>query len=227
MSVPSSHRSTTLVTQALIFGRIKDGRTGEAPAALPLVRLVDRDNGQPWRLPSRVLADGSFVFFGQPLQVFPQLATRTCYFRLAAEAMGYQPATLDFDVGPAIDQPTLVIRPVPQDGIEPMQVRLFTGAGLPQRDVVLTLQPNRLQLRGVVRVSNNPEIGVAGASISLSAGQSATTDADGAFEFTEALPLVSSVEVKAACIGYDTAMLTYELDYTHPINTLSIGLKSS
>jgi hypothetical protein len=190
--------------------------------------LLDRDTEQDYRLPGRVLADGRFVFFGQPGRVFTRLAAQAYHLRLNAGAPGYQPATLDFDVGPAADQPALTTRSVPQDGIEPMRVPLFTGGGLPQRDIALTLQPNRLWLRGFVRVSNNPEVGVAGASVSIqTAGLSATTDAQGAFAFDAPLPLVPSVQVKAEASGFEPEMIICELDYTRPINMLSIGLKPS
>jgi hypothetical protein len=228
MSLPPSRRSTTVVAQALIFGRATDGLTGAAPVAPPVVRLLDRDTGQDYGLPGRVLADGRFVFFGQPGPAFPRLVAQAYHLRLTAGAPGYQPATFDFDVGPAADQPALTTRPVPQDGIEPMRVLLFTGAGLPQRDIALTLQPNRLWLQGFVRVSNNPQVGVAGSSVSIQAsGLSAITDALGAFTFAAPLPLVSAVNVRAEASGFETGMMTCELDYTHPINTLSIGLKPS
>jgi hypothetical protein len=228
MSLPPSRRSTTLVAQALIFGRVTDGLTGAAPVAPPVVRLLDRDTGQDFGLPGRLLPDGRFVFFGQPAIAFPRLAAQAYRLRLSAGAPGYSPATLDFDVGPAPDQPALTTRAVPLDGIEPMRVPLFTGGGLPQRDIALMLQPNPVWLRGFVRVSNNREVGVAGARVSIqAAGLSATTDPHGAFTFVAPLPLVSSVNVKVEASGFETGMMIWELDYTRPVNTLSIGLKPS
>lgn len=229
MTLPRTTRSATLALQVLVSGTVQDSLTGAAPSAALQVRLVDRDIGDDYPLPSCVQPDGSFAFYGTPEKVFPGLAGRTYHLQVEASATYYQSGTFNFDVGPASGQPALVARPIPIASIADMQVRLFTGGGVPRTGIALSLDRNQVRLRGQVRVSDDPTAGVAGAQLTLNppAGPAATTDARGNFEFASPLPLSLVVTIEAKAAGFEDRTLQYEPDYTQPVNTLLVGLKRS
>jgi hypothetical protein len=242
VSLPATTRSGTLVQQALISGSVKDTLTQRAPRGALTVQLLDRDTGDGYPLAGRTRPDGCFAFYGSPKTAFPRLAEHTYHLRVEATAPNYQPTWADLDLGPIADQPTLATRPVPLDNIPDMQVWLFTGDGLPLTDIDLGLDRNPVRLHG--RVVSLPEpdqqddntggsppslTGVQDATVEIDppTGPATTTDADGRFEFPAPLPITLSVEIKVSATDFEEKMLTYEPDYTQPVNTLSIRLKRS
>jgi hypothetical protein len=223
MSIPRTVRSSTLVTQALISGVVRDRLTGGPPRMPVDVRLTDRDAGEDFPLQKRVFEDGRFAFYGQPEQAFPLLAQETYQLRLLASASNYGSATLDIDIGPEPDQPALVSVTVEHDGIEDMQVRLFTGVGLPQRELVLEIDRTPVEITGRIHESQEHAEPVPGALVSV-ADISAESDTDGRFHLPNPLPVVQSVEVQVTADGFEPAVFDYEPDYTRPVNFLQIAL---
>ena len=229
MSLPSTARSTTLALQALVTGRVQDNLTESTPLGTPTVRLVDRDTGENYPLSGRVLSGGAFAFYGRPETAFPRLAEQTYHLRVEAEAANYQPDAFEFDLGPVANQPALVTRPLPINSITDMQVRLFTGGGLPRTGITLNLERTAVRLRGRVLVSDDPTTGVDGARLRLNppSGPRITAGAEGRFEFPDPLPVVLSVNIRVRAPSFERITLTYEPDYTRPINFLLVSLKRS
>ena len=229
MNLPPTTRSVTLALQSLISGRVEDGLTNGVPYGALTVRLIDLDTGQDYPLPGRVLPDGTFSFYGLPETAFPRLAEQTYHLRVEAGAPNYQPGTLDFDLGPVAGQPAPVARPVPIDGIPDINVPLFTAGGLPHAGITLVLDRNAVRLRGQVHVSDDPTQFVAGASLELNPPSITTALAggEGRFEFPDPLPVMESVTLQVMAPLFETANLTYEPDYSQPINDIQIGLKHS
>lgn len=231
MSLPPTARSTTLAFQVLVSGSVQDNLTGNAPRGALTVRLIDRDTGDDYPLMGRVLPDGTFAFYGSPETAFPRLAEQTYRLRVEASVPNYQPDAFEFDLGPVAGQPELVTRPVPINGIADMQVQLFTGGGLPYTvDDTLTLDRNPVRLRGRVLVSDDPTEGVENASLEVvdpADSLSTTADAEGYFEFPDPLSVALSVQIVVTAAGFEPTTLTYEPDYSRPVNSLLIGLKRS
>jgi hypothetical protein len=223
MSIPRTVRSSTLATQALISGVVRDSLTGGPPRRPVDVQLIDRNTGDDFPLRKRVFDDGRFAFHGQPERAFPLLAQETYELRLLAGASSYGTATLDIDIGPVPDQPALISVPVEHAGIEDMQVRLFTGDGLPRRELVLEIDRMPVDLMGRVHEASEHSEPVTGAMVSV--GEiSAETDADGRFRLPDPLPVVQSVEVQVTADGFEPAVFDYEPDYTRTVNFLQIAL---
>jgi hypothetical protein len=229
MSLPMTTRSGTLPVQALISGRVEDSLTSGAPRGALTVRLLDRDTGAEYPLAGRVLANGTFAFYGLPETAFPRLSVQTYHLRVEASAANYQADGVDLDLGPAAGQPALVTRPIPTPGIDDAQVQLFTGGGLPRTDLALSLDRNAVRLKGQVLVSDDPTTGVANAQLTQNppGGPSTTADADGNFEFPSPLPVVPSLTIQITAAGFEPSTITYEPDYTQPLNELTIPLKRS
>lgn len=229
MSLPATRRSATLPLQVLVSGRVRDSLTGGVPRGVLRVRLVDRGTQAEWPLLGRVLPDGSFGFFGPADGAFPRLTERTYRLRVEASAPNYQADSLDLEVGPAAGQPALVTRPSAVDGIADMQVRLFTGGGLPRTGVQLSLNRNAVRLRGRVHVAGDPSDGInrAWVKVMTPPRSSTPTSADGRFELPDPLPVALSIQIRVSAQRFEPLTLTYEPDYTQPVNTLVIGLKRS
>lgn len=227
--LPATVRSASLAQQAVVSGRVLDSLTGEAPRSPVTVRLIDRDSGADFPLLGTTRADGSFAFFASPETAFPRLAVQTYHLQVEAGAERYIPATFDFDAGPVAGQPAAASIPVPTPGIDPMQVRLFTGGGLPQTGISLSLDRKAVRLAGRVVVSNDPAAGVASATVQQNppAGPSIVTGPDGAFEFAGFLPVVLSLQLRISAAGFETSTLSYEPDYTRPTNRVTVLLKRS
>ena len=229
MSLPTTRRSGTLAAQALISGSVVDSLTSEPPRGALTVRLLDRDTGGTYPLAGRVLPDGTFAFYGPPEAAFPRLAMQTYHLRVEASAAHYQPDSLDFDLGPAGGQPALVTRSIPTPGIDDAQVLLFTGDGLPRSDINLSLDRDAVRLKGRVLVSDDPPTGVANAQLTLNppTGPSTTADAEGCFVFPSPLPVALSLTIRITAAGFEPAEITYEPDYTQPLNVLTVPLRRS
>jgi hypothetical protein len=223
MSIPPTVRSSTQVYQALISGVIRDSLTGGAPRMPVSVQLIDRDTGEDIPLHKRVFDDGRFAFCGQPERSFPLMAQEMYRLRVEASAPNYSPATTDIDVGPAPEQPASVSVSVALGGIDDMQVRLFTGDGLPQRDLALELDRIPVSLMGRVHHASEHTEPVPGAFVSIDV-ISAETDADGRFNLPEPLPVAQAVDVQVIADGFEPAIFSYEPDYTRPVNFLQIAL---
>jgi hypothetical protein len=219
-----SPRSRTLAIQSVISGSIRDGVTGGPPHAPVTVRLLDRDHPDqaPYPLAGLVTADARFSFHGDPDTALPRLAASPYRLRVEASARGYAPATVDVDIPATPGQPASQLVPVPLDG--PAPVRLFTG-DLPVEDLELVLQPNQVRLEGRVVVSNDPNTAVPGATVRLAGHPDATTDPRGRFAFAAPLPRVASVDLTVSANGFDDKLLTHELDYRRPINSIVVVLK--
>jgi hypothetical protein len=228
-TLPKTIRSITLARQATISGRVQDGLTGAAPRAPVTVHLLDRDTGDEYPMTGIVLADGSFAFHAAPERAFPQLAERTYHLRVEASAPRYTSDGFDFDVGPVANQPAEVVVPVPTPGIQDLNVRLFTAGGLPRTGISLTLDRESVRLEGRVVVSTDPNAGVANATVQQNppAGPSTTTGSEGFFAFANPLPIVLSLQLRTSAASFENTIMTYEPDYTRPINRVTIPLKPS
>ena len=226
---PTTVRSTTLASQAIISGRVEDGLTGAAPLGQTTVLLLDRDTGIEYPMRRTVLADGSFAFYAAPKKAFPQLVSRTYHLRVQATAPRYTSDGFDFDVGPVPDQPAVVIVPAPTPGIQDLPVRLFTAGGLPRTGISLSLDRVGVRLEGRVVVSTNPGVGVANATVQQNppAGPSTTTGSEGSFAFVDPLPIVLSLQLRVSAASFENVTLTCEPDYTRPVNRVTIPLKPS
>lgn len=224
-------RSRILSRQALIAGRVRDGRTGEAPGTAVAISLRDRDvAGRSHPLLATVTRDARFAFHGDPEVAFRGIASRPFRLQLEATAAGYRPATLDLDIGPAPGQPTAVEIPglLREDVIEPAPVAsLFTGGGLPREGLDLVLEPEPVRLAGQVRNAAAPNQPVAGASVAIVGGAAVSTDARGRFEFPDPLPLVTSVDLRVTATGFQEQVVDHELAYGAPVNRVSILLRPS
>lgn len=227
--LPPSRRGRTLVRQALITGRLRDSRTGGPPAAPATVRLLDLDApGEDYPLPLRLRADGGFAFHGEPETAFPEIAHRAYRLRVEARVPGYAPGqSPPLTLGPAAGQPASVDRPVPTPGISPLRVALFTGGGLPRTGLDIALDPDQVRLRGRVVKAEAPDQGIAGATVELQlpGSPTATTGADGRFEFPNPLPRLDAVALDVEAAGFEDRHVEHELDYARPVNTLRIELK--
>lgn len=226
---PKTVRSITLASQAIISGSVQDGLTGAAPLGHTAVRLLDRDTGEEYPMRGTVLADGHFAFFAMPERAFPQLVDRTYHLRVQATALRYSTDAFDFDIGPIVDQPTVVTVQVPTPGVPDLSVRLFTAGGLPQTGISLTLDRVAVRLEGRVIVSTNPSLGVANATVQQDppTGPSTTTGSDGSFAFVAPLPIALSLQVRISAASFENAIMTLEPDYTRPVNQVTIPLKPS
>jgi len=220
-----SPRSSTITLQSLVSGRVRDGLLGGAPRAPVAVRLLDRDSGDEQPLRRRVLEDGTFTFYGTPEHEFPLVRTTEYRLRVEASAEHYAPDSFDFEVGPAPGQPALTARDVPLDG--PARVRLFTLAQFPRRDVVLTLDPAAVRLRGRVAVSDDPATGVAGAAVRIQGGPATAADGQGRFELPNPLPVATSVDLEVTAAGFDAAQIEIEPNFREPTNSVVVPLKRS
>lgn len=233
MTTPApTARSATVATQVLISGIVQDSLTGGPPLSTPIIQLVHliNDTERQYPLPVRVRPDGTFAFYGSPVTAFPLIAQQEYHFRVEASANNYAPAEFDLNIAQMPDQPELVTRPVPVEGISDMQVRLFTGGGLvvgelPVNNITLGLDRNPVLLRGRIHEADDPSSGIAGAQISVVGGIQAQTDGNGEFTFQEPLPVQLSIEMAAAAVDFVGVTFNYEPNYTQPINYLIVGLK--
>lgn len=234
MNLPITVRSASLPLQLLIAGRALDSLTNDAPRGDLTIRLVDRDSGDTYPLAERVLPDGTFAFYAVPEAAFPLLAQQDYRLRVEASAPNYQPDAFEFDLVSTAGQPALVARPVPLPGIEDMHVRLFSGDpaasdDLPITTIALSLDRNPVRLRGRVVDSADPPNGVDGAQLRLNppGGPQVVADVEGNFEFPDPLPVELSVRIQVRAPQFENVTLTYEPDYTRPINFLTIRLQHS
>lgn len=227
--LPATVRSTALVQQTVIAGRVLDSLTGQAPAAPVLVRLIDRDSGQEYPLASASQPDGAFAFFAQPETAFPRLASHTYRLRIEASAARYVTAAFDFVAGPAAGQPAAVSIAVPTPGIAPIPTRLFTGGGLPRVGISLSLNREPVRLAGRVVVSTEPATGVTGATVQQfpPLGPSVVAGAHGRFQFPDPLPVALAIPLRVSAFDHETTTLTFEPDYSQPINRITVLLKRS
>jgi hypothetical protein len=220
-----SPRSSMITLQSLVSGRVRDGLLGGAPRAPVTVRLLDRDTGDEQPLRRRVLEDGTFTFYGTPEHEFPLVETTEYRLRVEASAERYASDSFDFEVGPAPGQPALATRDVPREG--PAQVRLFTLAQFPRRGIDLTLDPVAVRLRGRVAVSDDPTTGVGSANVQIQGGPATAADTQGRFEFTDPLPVATSIDLEVSATGFDTAQIEFEPDFREPTNSVVVPLKRS
>ncbi len=229
MTLPKTVRSGTLARQAIISGNVQDGLTGAVPLGRITVRLLDRDTGDEYPLRGTVLAYGHFAFHATPEKAFPGLAERTYHLRVEASAPRYTSDGFDFDIGPVADQPAEVVVPVPTPGIPDLNVRLFTAGGLPRTGISLTLDRESVRLEGRVVVSTDPDAGVANATVQQNppGGPSTTTGSEGFFAFVDPLPIVLSLQLRISAASFENTIMTYEVDYTRPVNRVTILLKPS
>ena len=135
----------------------------------------------------------------------------------------------DFIYRIAVSEQPFITQMFPIGGIPDIQVPLFTGGGLPRSGITLRLDRNAVHLRGRVLVSDDPTVGVGGAQLELNppSGPTITADPEGRFGFPDSLPVEASVTVRVNATRFETMTLTYEPDYTQPVNHLLIGLKRS
>lgn len=220
-----SPRSSTITLQSLVSGRVRDGLLGGAPRAPVTVSLIDRDSGEEQPLRRRVVEDGTFTFYGTPEREFPLVQTAKYRLRVEASAERYASDSFDFEVGPAPGQPALATRDVPLDG--PAPVRLFTLAQFPRRDIVLTLDPDAVRLRGRVVVSDDPATGVGGATVGIPGGPTTTADGQGRFEFPNPLPVAGSIDLEVTASNFDTTQIEFEPNFREPTNSVVVPLKRS
>ena len=223
MSIPRMVRSSTQVAQALISGEVRDSLIGGPPRMPVDVRLIDRNTGDELPLRKRVFQDGRFAFYGQPERSFPLLAQETYELRVLASASNYSTASLDIDIGPESNQPALVSVSVAHEGVDDMQVRLFTGTGLPQRELVLELERTPVELTGRIHEAHDHSEPVADALISVT-DILTESGVDGRFRLPDPLPAAQSVEVQVIADGFEPAVFDYEPDYTRLVNFLQIAL---
>lgn len=224
-SVPRMERSAILVQQVLIYGSVRDGLTPDVgPRGALLVQLLDRDTGGDYPLKGKVLPDATYAFYGLPQTAFPLIASQTYHLRIEAAAPGYLASAIDFDLGPAANQPQVTSRPLALPQIPPMQVILFTAPNtlLPRR-IDFMLDRSAVRLRGRVVQAANPAQGINNATIQAGA-QTAATDAQGFYTFPLPLPVTLSLPITATANGFDPKTVTFEPDYTRAINELIFAL---
>jgi len=227
MSLLPLKRSATLVAQCLISGRVCDTLFDAPPGPGLRVELADWDTGAPYPLQLKLLPDGSFAFYGMPDSAFPLLATQAYHLRVTARAPTYEPDDAEVLLAATAGQPALVTRDLPAGlDLPAMQVRLFTSV-MPIADLALELVHQPVRLRGrVIRLDAAGE-GVAGATVVVTSPNGppdATTDAEGRFEFSAPLPVEKSISLDVSATDYVPRQLTYEPDYSQPVNSLVIGL---
>ncbi|MCH8988044.1 MAG: hypothetical protein IIA92_04475 [Chloroflexi bacterium] len=218
-------RSATLVMQVLVSGTVIDGLTGVAPLGELMLELIDQITGEPVPLSQKVQKDGRFAFFGAPRSTFTLLASEEFRLRVVASADNYQEASVDFSFGPAAGQPAEVEVPMTAVGIEDPTITLFNGGGLPKSGIELVLVRNQVALTGKVHRSGERSEGIDAASVEVLTSSETVADADGNFEMPQPLPLALSVEISAEAPGFESARVTYEPDYSKPINYLTIALR--
>ena len=225
MTSRSTIRSATLVTQVLISGTVEDGLTGDVPAGALTVTLIDRNSGEQFPLNQKLQKDGRFAFFGAPETVFPLLANQDYPLKVEASADNYQTASFDFSVGPEAGQPEEVTRVMTAAGVEDTTVKVFNGGGLPVSGIVLILARNQVVLTGKVHESGDPFKGIAGALVEVLTSSQTVADGEGDFQMPQSLPLAESVEIAAEASGFESARITYEPDYSQPINYVTVALR--
>ena len=224
MTFPATSRSTTLVKQVLISGSVRDMLTNGPPLGQLSVQLIDRGTGDAYPLPGRVHFDGRFAFYGSPETAFPLLDQQTYHLRIEASAPNYQPVSHEFDVAQVAGQPDLVSRPVPVETIPDIQVRLFT-TNLPVSNITLDISRTPVTLRGRVHVFGDPTTGVDNAFVAVIGETGTLGDSEGYFELPNPLPLEVSMEIMAVAVGHEFERITFEPDYSKPVNYISIGLR--
>lgn len=139
-NLPSIRRSATLSLQGLISGRVEDSVTHLAPLTPVTVRLIDSDINEPYPLFQRILPDGQFVFYGKPETAFPLLATKPYHLRVEASAVNYQAAAPHtILIASTSGQPAHISVVTPTPGLGGIQVRSFTGGGLPVENILFSL----------------------------------------------------------------------------------------
>ena len=218
-------RSATLVKQVLVSGAVVDSLTGDAPLGVLNLDLIDQITGKSFPLIKNTRKDGSFGFVGAPGIAFPLFATQEYRLRLVASAANYEESTFDFVVGPAEGQPESVEVTMSADGIDDTTISLFNGGGLPRSKIEMVLVRNQVVLTGKVHGSDDPSDGIDAASVKVLTSSEAVTGADGKFRMPEPLPMALSVEISTEAPGFELSRITYEPDYSKPVNYVSIPLR--
>ena len=198
------------------------------------MRLIDRDSGKDYPLQSRVTPDGRFAFYGNPATAFPEFASREVHLRVEASTPFHQTDGQDIDLAQVTGdppQPAEAVYPEPLPGLGEMRVLEFNASGLPFTTLHIELDRLPVRLAGRVVSSNDPLVGLPGASVQVDpagGGPLETTDAGGRFEFPDPLlPVAVSVEIEVILAGYEDTSLTVDLDYTSPLNVILVVMKKN
>ncbi|QDG52253.1 hypothetical protein FIV42_16355 [Persicimonas caeni] len=214
-------RSTTLVSQALISGRVVDAIDAGAPRSEVDVRLVDRDSGESYPLDVNVRSDGVFAFFGDPVSAFEDIG-RAYRLRLEASADGYLDGAVDLsDFSIPSDQPAQADFASSFDAVADATYRRFSDT-LPIEGQLIELErePVRLSLLVLDAADNSA---LAGASVTLD-GVTQQTDAGGEVVF-DPLPSQKTVTIDVSATGYDDARIEHLIDYEAAENRRRIALR--
>lgn len=211
--------------QALIVGRIRDGLSEQPTLQPPAVALYyQAPPGQPlprFPLQPRLLADGSFVFTGDPTRTFPPLSGgQTLDLRLVAEAAGYQEVSEDFSLSAAD------VTPQPQPRTIAGQVVMIPLLAAPLFEHDFDLLPLPMSLSGRVVDADNPNQFVAGAEVRITAPElrgPVFSNANGFFNLPD-LPVARVVTVRIEKVGFAVLEAPITLDYRQPVYQQAFAL---
>lgn len=213
--------------QALIVGRIRDGLTEQPTVQRPAVALFyQAPPGQPlprFPLQPRLLADGSFVFTGDPTRAFPPLSGgQTLDLCLVAEAAGYQEVSEDFSLSAAD------VTPQPQPRTIAGQVVMIPLLAAPLFEHNFDLLPLPMSLSGRVVDADNPNQFVAGAEVRITAPElrgPVFSNANGFFNLPD-LPVARVVTLRIEKVGFAVLEAPITLDYRQPVYQQTFALST-
>ncbi|ARE41833.1 hypothetical protein RGUI_3692 [Rhodovulum sp. P5] len=208
-----------LSRQVVVAGRITDAISTGQPRTPPLVRVVDAaDDGPLDHVTLRVLPDAQYAVFGDPLHMLPPANVD---IRLEVEADGYQPSSVTLSFTAA--ELARIARSLTL-GDETQAVQII--GGLPRAQDIALL-PDPVTLKGRVSRAEDPEIAIAGASVSVTAPAAlgpVLTDADGFFTLGPA-PVAATVTLSVTATGRIPLDTDIRLNFAAPINRVSLTLQ--
>jgi hypothetical protein len=155
-----------LTRQALITGRVEDGLSGRPPLQPPVVGLYRQDAagrlGPAFPLSARVLADGQFVFSGDPARAFPDLADdEVLDLRLVVRCTGYQEQAIAISISPDL---LAIVTDTRFIGGQLVTIERFNA---PLIEQVVQVSPLPVHLAGRVVEAEDPTAPIAGAQVRL------------------------------------------------------------
>lgn len=207
---------SVLTQQVFITGQVQDAVSGRPPLSPLTIQLQFQAAPQaPYPLQLRQAPGGYYSFFGNPITALPVLSDPdTLDLQLTVSADRYETETLALGFTAA----DLALGELTRT-IDGQLVSMPQRTALP-RIVDVSLTPLPLVLSGRVVRSDDPNVAVPGATVSVTAPSPAgpaICDGNGAYVLPN-LPVAAEITVEVASAGFSTLTTTVRLDYRQPVN---------